>query len=113
MLNVHEFVHKLSEVAVGSVAIRCFEEWFVQNSWNVMDWAPPVLCDAVYSLEIVLAEYSNQHVDASYVREFSACLAHELEDASQSIRPTLIGQDVTTAEIIRARVAAKPMLAVA
>lgn len=59
---------------MGRLAVRDFEDWFVQASWNADLWASPELRDAVYSIELVLAEYSNRHVSNSYMRAFAGDL---------------------------------------
>ena len=113
MLSAQEFVHRLSEFAIGRLAVRDFEDWFVQASWNPDLWAPPALRDAVYSLELVLAEYSNRHVSNSYVRAFAGDVARELEASVNSIVPSAIGVRMATADVMRARVVATPVLTAA
>ena len=93
--------------------MREFEDWFVQESWNANAWAPPKLRDAVYSLELVLAEHSNGHVSNSYVRAFAGDVARELSTSLRNIRPTRIGVPLVIAEVVAARVAASPVLAAA
>jgi hypothetical protein len=113
MLTEEELAHKLSELAMGRVIVRSFEDWFVQSSWNANAWASPALHDAVYSLELVLAEYSNHHVSNSYLRAVAGDLARELAASVSSVRPARVGFGMTAAELINARVSALPVLAAA
>jgi hypothetical protein len=113
MLSCRELNEKLSDVAIGRMSIRDFEEWFVPASWNANAWATPALRDAVYSLELAIAEYSNGHVHSSYLRAFSGDIARELEQSSQSIVSAQIGRHLTSSEIMLGGVPAKPLLAAA
>ena len=85
MLTHQELVQKLTKIAIGKMPIRDFEDWFVPASWDANAWATSELLDAVYSVELLLAEYSNRHIDDSYQRAFSGDIARGLQDASQSI----------------------------
>lgn len=109
MLSAQDLVFRLSEFAMGRLTVRDFEDWFVQASWNADLWASPELRDAVYSIDLVLAEYSNRHVSNSYVRAFAGYVARELEATIKSIVPLAIGVRMATADIIRARLVAPPV----
>ena len=98
---------------MGRLAVRDFEDWFVQASWNADLWASPELRDAVYSIELALAEYSNRHVSNSYVRASAGYVARDLEAFAKSIIPLSIGVRMATADIIRARLVAPPVLTAA
>lgn len=113
MLFTADLAQRLTEFAVGRVAVREFEEWLVHASWNANTWAAPDLQDAVYSLELVLAEYSNGHVSNSYVRAFAGDVARKLGASLHSIRPAQIGLRMVTADVAQACVAASPVLAAA
>jgi hypothetical protein len=109
MLNNQELVEKLSEVAIGKMKLGDFEEWFVPASWNANVWATAQVRDAVYSLELAIAEYSNGHVDSSYLRALSGGIAHELHQLAQSVVPARIGNHLSSAEIAQAGVPARPV----
>ena len=113
MLNNQELVQKLSEVAIGKMKLRDFEDWFVPASWNANLWATRQVRDAVYSLELAIAEYSNGHLDSSYLRALSGEIAHNLHELTQSIAPARIGNRLSSAEIAQAGVAARPVQAAA
>jgi hypothetical protein len=104
MLVDEQLAYKLSELAMGRVAIRDFEEWFVQSSWNANAWASPSLREAVYSLELVLAEYSNQHVSHSYLRASAGEVARGLRASMNGIRPALVGSGMSRVDVMKARV---------
>lgn len=106
MLIAQDLVHRLTEFAMGRLAVGDFEDWFVQASWNADLWASPELRDAVYSIELVLAEYSNRHVSNSYMRAFIGDVARELEASVNRIVPLEIGVRMATADVIRAGVVA-------
>ena len=109
MLNSQGLVQKLAEVAVGKMRLDEFEEWFVPASWNANVWATPQVRGAVYSLELAIAEYSNGHVDSSYLRALSGGIAHELHQLDQSVVPARIGNHLSNAAIAQAGVAARPV----
>lgn len=112
MLNIQELVQKLSELAVGNISVRDFEDWFVPASWNANSWASAELRDAVYGLELELAEYSNGHRDRSHLRGRSADIARELGQFTQRVVPARIGPNLSNADIIVSGVAAtSPRLA--
>lgn len=113
MLKTEELVNRLAEFAVGRIAVRDFEDWFVRASWNAHAWAPPALREAVYSLELVLAEYSNRHVGNSYLRAFAGDIARALEESSNTILPSPVGARMAAADLVNARIAATPVLAAA
>lgn len=113
MFSDQELAHKLLELAIGRVPIRDFEDWFVAASWNAIDWASPALLEAVYSLELVFAEYSSQHVTHSYLRAAAGEIARELAAAANTIRPALVGSGMRLADVINARVSAKSLFAAA
>src|SRR5438067_355469 len=112
MLTTHELVDRLTSVAIGRLTILQFEDWFVPRSWSVTNWGTPEMRAAVYELELALAEYSNKHVDASYVRVLSAKLAGEIKNRS-SIFSSSIAERIPIAEIMRARVPALRIAAAA
>jgi hypothetical protein len=113
MLGTKELARRLTQLAIGRDSVREFEDWFVRESWNANAWAPRELRDAVYSLELVLSEYSNRHVSNSYVRAFAGDVARELSTSLRSIRPTQVGVRMVIADVVAARVAASPGLAAA
>lgn len=107
MLNAEELRNRLSAVAVGQVAIRDFEEWLVQHSWNATSWATPEVRDAIYSIELALAEYSHGHVDASYLRAYSGHVASELAEAVRTVSPRPVGAPLSEHEITKSSIAAE------
>jgi hypothetical protein len=113
MLRAEELAHRMTEFAVGRVALREFEDWLVQSSWNAHEWASPDLRDAVYTLELVLAEYTNGHASSSHVRAVAGDVARELDASLHSIHPTQIGVAMIDADLMLARIAANPVLAAA
>lgn len=113
MLGVKELADRLAELAMGRGAVREFEDWFVQASWNAQGWASADLRNVVYSLELELAGYSNGNRSNSYVRAFAGDLARHLSARSQCIRPVVIATPLTTAELLRYAVVAHPVLAAA
>jgi hypothetical protein len=111
MLDAQDFIRRLSDFAVGRLTIREFEEWFVAASWNVHDWAEPVLRDAVYMLEIAFAEHSNGHVSTSFLRASAGDIVRELETSANFIVPLAIGNTMSASEVLRAQVPATSVLA--
>jgi hypothetical protein len=98
---------------MGRAAVREFEDWFVQASWNAQSWASRELCDVVYSLELEIAEYSNGHRSNSYLRAVAGELARQLSARSQYIRPVRLATPLADAELLRNAVVAHPVLAAA
>ena len=111
MLAAKDLAHRLSEFAIGGVSVREFEEWFVPSSWNAHVWAPQSLQDVAYSLELVLAEYSNGHVSNSYLRAFAGNVARELDASANTIPSSQVGVRMLAADVVSGRIAARPVLA--
>lgn len=104
MFSEEELANSLSRVVVGSCSLADFEDWFVPRSWNPHRWAPPELRDAIYSIELELAEHSNRHVDANHVRIFLGDLASRL-GRGLSIAGGAIGAPVHSEDVSRAGLA--------
>jgi hypothetical protein len=113
MVGEKELADWLTELAMRRTAVRDFEDWFVQGSWNAQSWAPRELCAIVYLLELELAEYSNGHSSNSYLRAIAGDLARQLTARSQYIRPVQLATPLAAAELLRNAVVAHPVLAAA
>jgi hypothetical protein len=78
MLNAEELADRLTELATGRAVIQEFEEWFVRASWDVAKGESRELGEAVYSLELELAEHSSGHRSNSCLRVYAGELARQL-----------------------------------
>jgi hypothetical protein len=113
MLSAAELAHRLSDFAMGLGTVRDFENWLVHASWNAHDWAPADVRDAVYSIELALAEYSNGHRSNSYLRAVAGDIARELDSRLNNIRPTRIASQIATSDLLRHALPANPLAAAA
>jgi hypothetical protein len=111
MLTTQELADRLIAVAIGTIGISEFEEWFVAHSWGASNWGTPEMRTAVYTLELALAEYSNKHVDSSQVRVLSAELADGIRN--REILPSPVGSRISNRDITRGRVHAARVQAAA
>jgi hypothetical protein len=60
-LNESSIRLRLLRYLDGTDSLRMFRQWFVPSTWNVEEWASPRLQELVYSIKLLLAEYTSGH----------------------------------------------------
>ena len=78
MVNEGEIRNRLAE-ALAQSQLAEFEDWFIQNTWNVHKSGDEDLIRLVYSIELRLAEHSSGHLS-------KAALRNELQEISSRQR---------------------------
>jgi hypothetical protein len=75
MVSEKEVRDRLAD-ALAEGLLEEFEEWFVQQTWNVHQFHDSELQRLVYAIELRLAEFSSGHLDdAGLRRELSGILS--------------------------------------
>jgi hypothetical protein len=59
----------LARVLANEVSLDCFEDWFVQQSWNMHQDSDPSAQKLVAAIELRLAEYSSGHLSSAELCE--------------------------------------------
>ena len=62
MISSKDIRDRLADALIEKSSLNDFEDWFVQNSWNVHKIADYDLLRLVYAIELRLSEYSSQHL---------------------------------------------------
>lgn len=59
----------LARFLAREVSLECFEDWFVQQSWDMHQDSEPNAQKVVASIELRLAEYTNGHLSEDDLRD--------------------------------------------
>ena len=59
MVELNEIREKLANCLSHKLSLSDFEDWFVQNSWNVHQSNKVDLRDLVHAIELRLSEFSS------------------------------------------------------
>ncbi len=62
----------------GHLTLDAFEDWIVQNTWNVHQWGAKSTQDLAYSIEAVLAEHSRDPISEEVLQGKLAPLAQDM-----------------------------------
>jgi len=90
MLAHMELRNQLIRLLNDELSIDDFEDWFVQNSWNVHKVPDLVAQRLAYAVELRLAELSNEHLPQDDFRREIAQLVREYS-MNISQEPSLVG----------------------
>ena len=58
MISDRDVRDQISRYLSNEIGLDQFEDWFVENTWNVQKWGDPDLQDLVFHVESELSEYS-------------------------------------------------------
>jgi len=67
-----EIRNQLARCLAKEITLDEFEDWFVARSWNYQEAATPQLLDLVSQIELLLAEFSNGHLEEEQLRRHLA-----------------------------------------
>lgn len=60
---------ELADYLAGKQSLRHFYNWFAPETTDIHLWAPKPLQDMVYTIKLLLAEYSRGHRTEAYLQE--------------------------------------------
>lgn len=69
MIKENEIRAELVKYLAGNQALDAFEDWLVQWSWNMHRDSDQVAQGLASKIELLLAEYSGEHIDESTLKE--------------------------------------------
>ncbi len=79
MISDQDIREKLLAYLSGHLTLDTFEDWIVQNTWNVHQWGSRATRDLAYSIEAKLAEHSGDQISEEVLRKKLAPLTQELQ----------------------------------
>ena len=68
MVSASQIRHCLAGYLSGRVDLDTFEDWFVQNTWNVHQWGSRAAEVLTFAVEESLSEYSSNHLTENLLR---------------------------------------------
>ncbi len=69
MISDREIREQLLEYLLKNINLDEFEDWLVQNTWNVHKWGSKETQDLAFSIEAKLAEHSGDHINEDVLRK--------------------------------------------
>ncbi len=69
MISDRDIREQLLEYLQGNLDLDSFEDWIVQNTWNVHQWGTKATQELAYSIEAKLAEHSGDHLSEQALRK--------------------------------------------
>lgn len=105
MTKLNEIREKLANYLAGKLSRPDFEDWFVQNSWNIHKSNEPEIIETkslVHCIELRLAEFSSGHLTEQGLRKellpFVTSISNSIIFGNATIN-TPIGLDVKWLEV--------------
>ncbi len=77
MISDRDLREQLLDYLLKNINLDEFEDWLVQNTWNVHKWGSKETQDLAYSIEAKLAEHSGDHINEEVLRKNLLPLAQE------------------------------------
>ena len=77
MISDLDIRERLIDYLVEQTTLDEFEDWLVQNTWNVHQWGSEATQNLAYSIEGPLAEHSGGQMDESDLRKKLVKLVRE------------------------------------
>ena len=68
MISDLDIRNQIASYLSNEIDLDQFEDWFVQNTWNVQKWGDPYLQDLVFAVESELSEYSGSNLSEASLR---------------------------------------------
>jgi hypothetical protein len=91
MVSSSQIRKQLAEFLDGQMILAEFEDWFVQNTWNIHLSGSVSAQSLTFAVEESLSEYSGQHIsEQSLRRELSRILSAENKVLSIVDAPQLV-----------------------
>ncbi|MEK9136781.1 MAG: hypothetical protein AAB393_06620 [Bacteroidota bacterium] len=99
MANVNEIREKLAKYLAEDLSLPDFEDWFVQNSWNVHQGNDLEARNLVQAIDLRLSEFSSGHLSEEGLRKELAPFTSEggsivFRDAPTALEPNVSWLDV-------------------
>ena len=69
MLSDQDIREKLLAYLSGHLTLDTFEDWIVQNTWDVHKWGSKETQNLAHSIEAKLAEHSGDHINEDVLRK--------------------------------------------
>jgi|SRR5580704_1466823 hypothetical protein len=69
MVSSSQIKEWLSKFLDGQISLDAFEDWFVQNTWNIHLSGSVAAESLTFAVEESLSEYSSQHISDQILRE--------------------------------------------
>jgi hypothetical protein len=69
MVSSSQIKEWLSKFLDGQISFDAFEDWFVQNTWNIHLSGSVAAESLTFAVEESLSEYSSQHISDQILRE--------------------------------------------
>lgn len=76
MVSSSQIKEQLARFLDGQISLDAFEDWFVQNTWNVHLSDSVAAENLTFAVEESLSEYSSQHINEQELRRELSDLIH-------------------------------------
>jgi len=96
MINQLDIRRKMLGYISGNLDVDQFEDWVVQNTWNVHVWGDSETVDLAHELDAKLAEYSSDLITESMLQKDLSMIARTYH-LSLGIGDGVLQQIVTSA----------------
>lgn len=78
MVSSSQIREQLAHFLYGQIGLDAFEDWFVQNTWNIHQSGSAAAEDLTFAIEESLSEHSSHHIGEKELRsELSQILGAE------------------------------------
>src|SRR5580704_18177933 len=76
MVSSSQIKEWLSKFLDGQISLDAFEDWFVQNTWNIHLSGSIATESLTFAVEESLSEYSSRHINERQLRQELAAILH-------------------------------------
>ena len=91
MVSSSQIKEQHARMLDGQITLDAFEDWFVQNTWNIHLSGSIAAESLTFAIEESLAEYSSRHINDQVVRcELSQILSAENKIVSVVDAPQIV-----------------------
>ena len=87
MIGVTEIRRQLEEFLAHHIDADEFEDWIVQNTWNIHEQGNESLQNLAYAVDALLAEYSSGQIDEPALRRKLMPYTSRAEEPTSSADP--------------------------
>lgn len=88
MLSSSQIREQLAMFLDGKIDLDDFEDWFVQNTWNIHSSGSRSAEALTFAIEESLSEYSSHHLTEQELRSELQSLLHKEDQSQPSIKRT-------------------------
>ena len=85
MVSASQIRNELAMSLAGILPLDDFEDWFVQNTWNIQNTGSKAAEVLTFAIEELLSEYTSGHIPENRLREE---LAQVLQAETKSVQIT-------------------------